>query len=42
MEGTAHLDSEKAKVLAESLEAQFQSVKEPSVPAVIEVVDEVM
>jgi hypothetical protein len=36
------LDSEKAEVLADSLEAQFQPVNDPSVPAVIEVVNEAM
>ena len=36
------MDSEKAEALAESIEAQFQPVKEPSAPAIIEVVDEVM
>jgi len=32
-------DSEKAKALADSLETQFQPVTDPSVPAVIEMVD---
>jgi archaellum component FlaG (FlaF/FlaG flagellin family) len=32
-------DSKKTEALADSLEAQFQLVNEPSVPAVIEVVD---
>jgi hypothetical protein len=32
-------DSEKAKAIADSLEAQFQPVTDPSVPAVIETVD---
>jgi hypothetical protein len=35
-------DSEKAEALADSLEAQFQPVNDPSVPAVIEVVNEAM
>jgi hypothetical protein len=35
-------DSEKAEVLADSLESQFHPVDNPSVPAVIEVVKEVM
>jgi hypothetical protein len=35
-------DSEKAEALAESLEAQFQPVSDPSVPAVIEMVNEAM
>lgn len=42
MEGTALSDSQKTEALAGSLEAQFQPVNEPSLPAVIEVVDEVM
>jgi hypothetical protein len=42
MGGTALSDSEKAEALVESLEAQFQPVNEPSVLAVIEVVNEVM
>jgi len=42
MEGIALSGSEKAEALAESPEAQFQPVNEPPVPAVIEVVDEVM
>jgi hypothetical protein len=33
------LDSEKAEALADNLEAQFQLVTDPSVPAVIETVD---
>jgi hypothetical protein len=32
-------DSEKAEALADSLEAQFQPVADPSDPAVIETVD---
>jgi hypothetical protein len=40
--GLALSDSEKAKALADSLEAQFQPVNDPSVPAVIEVVNEAM
>ena len=32
-------DSEKAEALADSLETQFQPVTDPSVPAVIEMVD---
>jgi archaellum component FlaG (FlaF/FlaG flagellin family) len=35
-------DSEKAEALADSLEAQFQPVNDPSNPAVIEVVNEAM
>jgi hypothetical protein len=35
-------DPEKAEDLADSLEAQFQPVNDPSSPAVIEAVDEVM
>jgi hypothetical protein len=35
-------DSEKADVLADSLEAQFQPENVPSSPAVIEAVDEAM
>jgi hypothetical protein len=35
-------DSEKAEALADSLEAQFQPVNDPSDPAVIEMVDEAM
>ena len=37
--GLALSDSEKAEALADSLEAQFQPVTVPSVPAVIETVD---
>jgi len=40
--GLALSDSEIAEALANSLEAQFQSVNDPSVPAVIEVVNEAM
>ena len=40
--GIALSDSEKAKPLANSLEAQFQPVTVPSVPAVIEMVDVVL
>jgi hypothetical protein len=40
--GIALLDSEKAKVLADTLETQFQPVADPSVPAVIETVDVVL
>jgi hypothetical protein len=40
--GLALSDSEKAEALADSLEAQFQPVNDPSSPAVIEAVDEVM
>jgi hypothetical protein len=35
-------DSEKAEDLADSLEAQFQPVNDPSVPAVIEVFNEAL
>jgi hypothetical protein len=38
--GLALSDSEKAVVLADSLEAQFQPVNHPSVPPVIQVVKE--
>ena len=41
-EGLALSDSEKAEAIADSLEAQFQPVNDPSVPAVIEVVNEAM
>jgi len=34
--GVALSDSEKAEALADNLEAQFQPVKDPSVPAGIE------
>jgi len=37
--GVALSDSEKAEALADNLEAQFQPVTDPSVPAVIEMVD---
>jgi len=37
--GLALSDSEKAEALADSLEAQFQPVTVPSVPAVNEMVD---
>jgi len=37
--GIALSDSEKAEALADILEAQFQPVTDPSVPAVIEKVD---
>jgi hypothetical protein len=40
--GLALSDSEKAEALSDSLEAQFQPVKDPSSPAVIEVVNEAM
>ena len=40
--GMALSDSKKAGALAHSLEAQFQPVKDPSEPAVIEVVNEAM
>jgi hypothetical protein len=40
--GLALSDSEKAKALADSLETQFQPVNDPSVPAVIEMVNEAM
>jgi hypothetical protein len=40
--GLALSDSEKAKAIADSLEAQFQPVNDLSVPAVIEVVNEAM
>jgi hypothetical protein len=38
--GLALLDTEKAEAFADCLEAQFQPVNHPSVPAVIEVVNE--
>ena len=38
--GIALSDSEKAQALTDSLEAQFQSVNDPSNPAVFEMVDE--
>ena len=37
--GLALSDSEKAEALADNLEAQLQPVTDPSVPAVIEMVD---
>ena len=37
--GIAFSDSEKAEALADSLDTQFQPVTDPSVPAVIEMVD---
>jgi hypothetical protein len=37
--GNALSDSEKAEALADSLETQFQPVADPSVPAVIEMVN---
>jgi len=37
--GIALSDSEKAEVLVDNLEAQFRPVTDPSVPAVIEMVD---
>jgi hypothetical protein len=40
--GPALSDSEKAEALADSLEAQFYPVKDPSDPAVIEMVNEAM
>ena len=40
--GLALSDSAKAEALTDSLESQFQPVNEPSVPAVIEVVNEAM
>ena len=40
--GLALSDSEKAEALADSLKAQFQPVNDPSVPAVIEKVNEAM
>jgi len=40
--GLALSDSEKAEALADSLEAHCQPVKDPSVPAVIEVVNKAM
>jgi hypothetical protein len=41
-EGIALSDSEKAEALADNLEIQFQLVTDPSVPAVIEMVDVVL
>jgi hypothetical protein len=40
--GLTLLDSEKAEALADSLEAQFQPVNDPSDPAVIEIVSEAL
>jgi hypothetical protein len=40
--GLALSDSEKAEALADSLEAQFQPMNDPSDPAVIEMVFEAM
>ena len=40
--GLALSDSEKAEALGDSLEAQFQPVNNPSVPAFIEVLNEAM
>ena len=40
--GLALSDSEKAEALADSLASQFQPVNDPSVPAVIEVVNKAM
>jgi hypothetical protein len=40
--GHPFLDSEKAEALADSLEALFQPVNDPSEPAVIEVINEVL
>jgi len=37
--GIALSDSEKAEAITDNLEAQFQPVTDPSVPAVIETVD---
>ena len=37
--GIALSESEKAEAIADNLEAQFQPVTDPSVPAVIETVD---
>jgi hypothetical protein len=37
--GIAHSDSEKAEAFADNLKTQFQPVTDPSVPAVIEIVD---
>jgi hypothetical protein len=37
--GIARSDSEKAEALADNLETQFQPVTNPSVPAVIEMLD---
>jgi hypothetical protein len=40
--GLALSDSQKAKALADGLEAQFQPVDDPSAPAFTEMVDEAM
>jgi hypothetical protein len=40
--GLSISDSEKAEALADSLEAQFQPVNDPSEPAIIEMFNEVM
>ena len=40
--GIALSDSKKAEALADNLEAQFQTVTDTSVPAVIEMVDVVL
>jgi hypothetical protein len=40
--GIALSDSEKAEALADNLETQFQPVTDPSVPAIIEIVDVAM
>jgi hypothetical protein len=40
--GVAPSDSEKAEALADSLEAQFQPLNDPSEPAVTEMVNEAM
>jgi hypothetical protein len=40
--GIAVSDSEKAEALADTLETQFQPVADPSVPAVVETVDETL
>jgi hypothetical protein len=37
--GLALLGAEKAEALADSLEAQFQPITAPSIPAVVEMVD---
>jgi len=41
-EGLALSDCEKPETLADSAEALFQTLKDPSVPAVMEVVKETM
>jgi hypothetical protein len=40
--GIAVWDSGKAEAIADSLEAQFQTVNDPSAPALIEIIDEKM